>query len=90
MDGWIENERVALEFQGCWYHAHDCVKRTEKNCALLDKRKEHRKEKLQFLTSKGIKVVEMWECDWKAEKKENKQNPKRTKFYSQHRNVKSQ
>ena len=73
VDGWCANTRTAYQFHGCYFHGcRDCYDQEETNrlngktMAML---LEDTKKNTAYLR-RHVKVVEMWECDWKEIRKE--------------------
>ena len=66
LDGYAvtkENEKVAAEFNGCYYHQHiNCELHT--NCVSIDKYIKTL-EKAEFLQRHGFRVITMWECEFR-------------------------
>ena len=73
MDGWCAETRTAYQFHGCFWHGcPKCYDQNETNsvngktmAVLLADTKKH----TTYLRC-HVKVVEMWECDWKELRKE--------------------
>ena len=73
MDGWCAETRTAYQFHGCFWHGcPKCYDQNETNsvngktmAVLL----EDTKKNTAYLR-RHVKVVEMWECDWKELRKE--------------------
>ena len=71
VDGWCAETRTAYQFHGCFWHGcPKCYDQNETNsvngktmAVLLEDTKTH----TTFLR-RHVKVVEMWECDWKRER----------------------
>ena len=73
VDGWCTNTRTAYQFHGCYFHGcPKCYAQEETNklngktmATLL----EDTKKNTAYLR-RHVKVVEMWECEWKEIRKE--------------------
>ena len=73
VDGWCAETRTAYQFHGCFWHGcPKCYDQNETNsvngktmAVLL----EDTKKNTAYLR-RQVKVVEMWECDWKEIRKE--------------------
>ena len=73
VDGWCAETRTAFQFHGCFWHGcPKCYDQNETNsvngktmAVLL----EDTKKNTAYLR-RHVKVVEMWECDWKELRKE--------------------
>ena len=71
VDGWCAETRTAYQFHGCFWHGcPKCYDRNETNpknnktmAELLADTKKH-----TTYLRRHVKVVEMWECDWKRER----------------------
>ena len=71
VDGWCANTRTAYQFHGCYFHScPKCYDQNETNklngktmATLLADTKAH-----TAYLRRHVKVVEMWECDWKRER----------------------
>ena len=71
VDGWCAETRTAYQFHGCYFHGcTNCYEPQETNtlngktmATLL----EDTKKNTAYLR-RHVKVVEMWECDWKRER----------------------
>ena len=71
VDGWCANTRTAYQFHGCYFHGcPKCYDQNETNklngktmATLLADTKKH-----TTYLRRHVKVVEMWECDWKRER----------------------
>ena len=71
VDGWCAETRAAYQFHGCYFHGcTNCYEPQETN-ALNGKTMAKLLEDTQKNTAylqRHVKVVEMWECDWKRER----------------------
>ena len=73
VDGWCAETRTAYQFHGCFWHGcPKCYDQNETNpknnktmATLLGDTKKH-----TTYVRRHVKVVEMWECDWKEKRKE--------------------
>ena len=71
VDGWCAETRTAYQFHGCYFHGcTNCYEPQETNtlngktmAELLADTKKH-----TTYLRRNVKVVEMWECDWKRER----------------------
>ena len=77
LDGWDEKTLTAYEYHGCYFHGcKDCHAFHEMNTKLnvtmseLLRRTKRRKESL-LASGEVKKVVEIWGCQWKAQRKKN-------------------
>lgn len=78
VDGYEENTNIVYQFHGCYWHGcPTCFKnRTQEHRRLGGRRMcdayEATKKKTQELKSLGYIVIEMWECQWDAYKKNHR------------------
>jgi hypothetical protein len=63
VDALNKQDKTVFEFQGCYFHG--CRTCKPENVIKHDKTVE----RIQLLEAAGYKVVQMWECEWKAMKK---------------------
>ena len=63
VDALNKQDKTVFEFQGCYFHG--CRTCKPGNVVKHDKTVE----RIQLLEAAGYKVVQMWECQWKAMKK---------------------
>ena len=74
VDGWDPINQTAYQFHGCLWHGHSCYKTrgktlNEVNGKPLDELQANTAQITQYLRDEvGVKVVEMWECEWEKEK----------------------
>lgn len=89
VDGW-DGRGTAYQFNGCAWHGHSCWKTkhlkhhpNNPNVTQEDLRAKTQEIK-DYLESEevGVKVVEMWECQWEDEKRKH---PNITKFIREKR-----
>ena len=68
VDGWCANTRTAYQFHGCYFHGcTNCYEPQETNALngkTMAKLLEDTKKNTAYLR-RYVKVVEMWECEWK-------------------------
>ena len=73
VDGWCAEMRTAYQFHGCFWHGcPKCYDQNETNSVngkTMAKLLEDTKKNTAYLR-RHVKVVEMWECDWKEKRKE--------------------
>ena len=71
VDGWCAETRTAYQFHGCYFHGcTNCYEPQETNALngkTMAKLLEDTKKNTAYL-QRHVKVVEMWECDWKRER----------------------
>ena len=64
VDGYDRGSRKVYEYNGCWYHGHNCVlNRHDKN---RDDKFNRTMERLNYIQSKGYDVVVIWECEFES------------------------
>ena len=78
VDGFHAQTQTVYQFHGCYWHGHDCSLNRGKE--FNDKRKklmaellEETRANTEYIKSKGCRVVEMWECEWRDMKKTNRE-----------------
>ena len=68
VDGWCVETRTAYQFHGCFWHGcpkcYDPEKINAVNKKMMGELLENTKAHTAYLR-RHVKVVEMWECDWK-------------------------
>ena len=73
VDGWCAETRTAYQFHGCYFHGcTNCYEPQETNALngkTMAKLLEDTKKNTAYLR-RHVKVVEMWECEWKEIRKE--------------------
>ena len=72
VDGWCAETRTAYQFHGCFWHGcpkchTDPEETNPKNNKTMAELLEDTKKNTAYLR-RHVKVVEMWECDWKRER----------------------
>ena len=71
VDGWCAETRTAYQFHGCYFHGcTNCYEPQETNALngkTMAKLLEDTKKNTAYLR-RHVKVVEMWECEWKRER----------------------
>ena len=81
VDGYDPIDRVVYEFCGCIWHGHACIKQDDEKLNRLKKR-------IEYLKSRGFKVVSIWECEFKKERSNNRELQKYyNKRYMYHKNI---
>lgn len=68
VDGYDGNTNTIYQFQGCYFHGHEC-RLTEKITDMnwrenREKKWNKTKKTTAYLIGKGYKVEEMWECEF--------------------------
>ena len=73
VDGWCAETRTAYQFHGCFWHGcpkcYDQIETNPKNNKTMAELLTDTKKHTTYLR-RHVKVVEMWECDWKEKRKE--------------------
>lgn len=69
IDGYFVNSnglRTAIEFNGCYYHCHDCrlAKNATRDPTTVDQKREDDKKKHAFLKQLGYNVIVKHECEY--------------------------
>lgn len=70
VDGFISQTETVLQFHGCSFHGHGCASDTKSTADSAEARRKTN-EVTQKIKSLGFTVIEMWECAWDREVKEN-------------------
>ena len=70
--------QTVYQFQGCYWHGHDCALNrgkefNEKRYKPMTELLEETRANTEYIRSKGYRVVEMWECEWRRMKKTNRE-----------------
>ena len=69
VDGYCSHCNTVFEAMGCYYHFCPCQEKKRQPIEVLEeglKRREMGVYRRNFLESLGLKVVEVWECEWRA------------------------
>ena len=70
VDGWVQGNKTAYQFHGCYYHGHLCeVTKNVKDPdwhASRESRYQRTKAISKFIREMGFKVVEMFECEFRG------------------------
>ena len=73
VDGWCANTRTAYQFHGCYFHGcpkcYDQEETNKLNGKTMATLLEDTKKNTAYLR-RHVKLVEMWECEWKEIRKE--------------------
>ena len=77
VDGFNPETQTVYQFHGCYWHGHDCALNRGKE--FNEKRKKPMAELLEetranteYIRSKGYRVVELYECEWRQLKRTNR------------------
>ena len=77
-DGFNAQTQTVYNFHGCYWRSHDCSLNRGKE--FNDKRNkpmselfEETRDNTEYIRSKGYRVVEMWECEWRQMKRTNRE-----------------
>ena len=76
VDSFDVQMQTVYQFQGCWWHGHDCSLNrgkdyNEKHKKAMAELLEETRANTEYIRNKGYNVVEMWECEWRRLKKTN-------------------
>ena len=78
VDGFNPETQTVYQFHGCYWHGHDCALNRGKE--FNEKRKKPMAELLEetranteYIRSKGYRVVELYECEWRQLKRTNRE-----------------
>jgi hypothetical protein len=70
LDGYHVESNMGFEFYGCYWHGHTCIKRDrsipvdKQGHSLMDRYTDTLARKEYLEKGCGIKLIEMWECEW--------------------------
>lgn len=64
INGFDAANKRCLEFNGCYWHFHECQKPIEKWKKMQTNRREATQLKAEFLRGQGYELVTMWECQF--------------------------
>ena len=78
VDGFNVESQTVYQFQGCYWHGHDCALNrgkefNEKRNKPMTELLEETRANTEYIRSKGYRVVKMWECEWRRMKKTNRE-----------------
>ena len=78
VDGFNVESQTVYQFQGCYWHGHDCALNREKEVNGKRNRPmtellEETRANTEYIRSKGYRVVEMWEFEWRRMKRTNRE-----------------
>ncbi|XP_048238897.1 uncharacterized protein LOC124129020 [Haliotis rufescens] len=78
VDGFIPGSMTVFEFHGCYFHGHHChlttkARAQEKSRERLEQKLKATRARAAYIRDLGYTVVEMWECNFRAECKTNSQ-----------------
>ena len=79
VDGFCAHCNTVFEVNGCYWHFHSkCMSSKFEGDKLAEalKRRQHDQTRLEYLHAKGFQVVTVWECDFWADVKADKDNLK--------------
>ena len=78
VDGFNAQTQTVYQFHGCYWHGHDCALNrgkefNEKRNKPMSELLEETRANTEYIRSKGYRVVEMWECEWRQMKRTNRE-----------------
>ena len=78
VDGFNAQTQAVYQFHGCYWHCHDCSLNREKEFngkrnKPMSELLEETRANTEYIRSKGYRVVELWECDWRQMKRTNQE-----------------
>ena len=78
VDGFHAETQTVYQFHGCFWHGHECALNrgkdfNEKRQKPMAELREETRANTEYIRSKGYNVVEMWECEWRQIKKNNRE-----------------
>jgi G:T-mismatch repair DNA endonuclease (very short patch repair protein) len=74
VDGYVKETNTVYEFQGCYWHGHDCHLnhgKPDETTQTMEQRHQRTQEKIQYIQDNGYLVKQMWECDRERLKKKD-------------------
>ena len=75
VDGFNKSKSLVIEYNGCWFHGHECFLNKPKNDgkeALRKSRSERTAARTRTIQGLGYRVMTMNECLWLTMKKHDK------------------
>ena len=71
MDGWCSETKTAYQFHGCFFHGHSCTGKevNEVNGKPMAELLAETRKNTAYLRH-FVKVVELWECEWKETRRD--------------------
>lgn len=69
VDGYIPSSRTVLQFHGCYWHGHGCLRKRDGRAT--ERRAETAKVTAR-LKDLSYTVIEKWECDWDSQRKDGR------------------
>ena len=71
MDGWYSETKTAYQFHGCFFHGHSCTGKevNEVNGKPMAELLAETRKNTVYLRH-FVKVVELWECEWKETRRD--------------------
>ncbi|XP_072172025.1 uncharacterized protein [Diadema setosum] len=74
VDGYCAETNTVYQFQGCWWHGHDCTLNAGKDYNVRRRRSmrdlfTETQEMNDYIRKCGYNLVEMWECDYRRKRK---------------------
>ena len=74
VDGFHPASNTVFQFQGCWFHAHECIPLHRYQCpSLREERRDRTARVSAYLKALGYKLVVVWECEWRELKRRDAQ-----------------
>ena len=78
VDGFNVESQTVYQFQGCYWHGHDCALNrgkdvNEKRNKPMTELLEETRANTEHIRSKYYRVVEMWECEWRRMKRTSRE-----------------
>lgn len=62
VDGWIPELQTILQFNGCFWHGHECHKTKKVDTNFLKDRQQHQAKIAELLKSTGCTLLQEYEC----------------------------
>ena len=68
VDGYCQATNTVFQFQGCFWHGHQCPQNPSKVNQVRKLSRDERYQKTEeistYIREQGYNLVEMWECEW--------------------------
>ena len=65
LDGFNSETNTAFEFNGCYYHGHDCYLTTNMDENKKRERQQRTLKREEYIREQGMNLQTIWECEYK-------------------------
>ncbi|XP_069109836.1 LOW QUALITY PROTEIN: uncharacterized protein [Argopecten irradians] len=79
VDGFDSVTNTVFEFDGCYYHSHNCIKNADPE--LRKKREAHSERRERYIISRGYEIRRIWECEFDEMARKNERLRKHCETY---------